>query len=412
MTDDSTAARRARLARAAAAAAGRVAGALAGTSGAPAAPGDLFVLRETAGLAVEWLVVERDPADRERLYLVPADTNPLLGGNDWAIAGDPATGPLSLRCGFGLWLPAGRLAPELRVGSIAPEDLARTARWCGAMRETGADGAGVFDQDPGDGYALSQARAGVDGTAATWGTAGDDPDYEDWLDDVIAPARAAVAAAAVELDAGVGRHPRMPAQRRRRRRLYWLALAASLLLALALGLGLEGALRRETSLANRLRAEREALRGELRPPAPPAVARLPAPAASPQGNATDGDVLLNPPLVALQSEVMRGQAEKVRLDPAPRRLVLLAAEPRRGSSFPEYRLEILDRRTGRRVWSGGGLHLDPSSGLVMIAIRQRLLPAGLYEIRLDGLRAGSAARAGSYALEVEIGAPAGPPPSP
>jgi hypothetical protein len=396
MTHDPTAARRARLARAAAAAAGRVAGVLAKTSGAPAAPGDLFVLRETAGLAVEWLVVERDPADRERLYVVPADTNPLLGGNDWAIAGDPATGPLSLRCGFGLWLPAGRLAPELRVGSISPDDMARTARWCGAMRETGADGAG-------------EARAGLAGAAATWSTAGGDPDYEDWLDDVIAPARAAVAAAAV-VAAAIGRPPRMPAQRQRRRRLYWLALAASLLLALALGLGLDGALRRETSLANRLRAEREALRGELRRSAPPAVAALPAPAASPQENAVDGDVLLNPPLVALQSEVMRGQGEKVRLDPAPRRLVLLAAEPRRGSSFPEYRLEILDRRTGRRVWSGGGLHLDPSSGLVMIAIRQRLLPAGLYEIHLDGLRAGSAARAGSYALEVEIGAPAGPPP--
>lgn len=88
--------------------------------------------------------------------------------------------------------------------------------------------------------------------------------------------------------------------------------------------------------------------------------------------------------------------------------MLLAIEPRPGGSFAEYRLEIRDRRTGGVIWSGGGLHLDPASRLVMVGIRQRLLPAGRYEIRLEGLRAGRRDPAGSYSLEIESGAAAGP----
>ncbi|HLX10428.1 MAG TPA: hypothetical protein VKY89_21445, partial [Thermoanaerobaculia bacterium] len=138
MTAESIAARRARLARAAAVAAGRAAGALDREGGGEPAPGDLYVLREAAAFAVEWLVIERDAGDPQRLFVVPADTNPLLGGDDCALTGDAAIGPLSLRCGCGVWLDAGRLAAAARVGAVAPESLALAARWCAAVRGTGA----------------------------------------------------------------------------------------------------------------------------------------------------------------------------------------------------------------------------------------------------------------------------------
>lgn len=400
MTAESIAARRARLARAAAVAAGRAAGALDREGGGEPAPGDLYVLREAAAFAVEWLVIERDAGDRERLFVVPADTNPLLGGDDWALTGDAAIGPLSLRCGFGLWLGAGRLAAAPRVGSVAPESLAPAARWCAAVRGTGAAGA-----------------------------AGADPEVEDWLEEVIAPARAAVTAILEAPAARVDEGPRpanAPAALGTRLAVgwpRWLAVAASLLLVVALGLG--GALNRQAGVAHRLRLERDALRRELLRPAPARPANAPdAPEAAnaPEAaSAGDDDVLLDPPLVTLQAGALRGGSDKVQLDPAPRRLVLLAIEPLPGGSFPEYRLEIRDHRTGGVIWSGGGLHLDPASRLVMLGIRQRLLPAGRYEIRLDGLRAGRGDPAGSYSLEIESGgaagsaaasAPAPPPPSP
>jgi hypothetical protein len=387
MNGEPTPSRRARLALDAAAAGRRAARALDRAADAPPVPGELFVLRETAAFAVEWLVVERHGSDHDRLFVVPADTNPLLGGDDWTVSGDAAAGPLSLRCGFGLWLPASRLEGRLRVGAVTPASLAQAARWCAAVRGAGR--------------------------------AGGDPEYEDWVEATIAPAHAAVAAAvgaepaavaapavpAVRAATVMAAQPGVAAGRRRR----WLIVAAAAVPLVAV-LGLGGALLRQSDLADRLRAERNALQSELRRPAPGA----PLPAGG-GGAAVQEDVLLNPPLVSLRDEVLRGQGARVVFDSAPRRLVLLACEPRPGGVFPEYLLEIRDDATGRLQWSGGGLRLDAASGLVTVGLRQRLLPAGRYEIRLDGLRAGRRERAGTYFLEVEAAAAApgtAPPPPP
>ena len=91
-------------------------------SGGPPEPGDLFVLRATADLPVEWAVLDRRPG--EELLAVPADTSPLAGSADVEVPATAPGGPLCLRCRFGAWLKPGLFEPELRSGSLAPETVA------------------------------------------------------------------------------------------------------------------------------------------------------------------------------------------------------------------------------------------------------------------------------------------------
>jgi hypothetical protein len=53
-------------------------------------------------------------------------------------------------------------------------------------------------------------------------------------------------------------------------------------------------------------------------------------------------------------------------------------------AFPDYSLVILDG-TGKVIWAGGGLHKSPSNTFT-VALPSRLAPAGLYRIKLYGLR--------------------------
>jgi hypothetical protein len=384
MSDDPSRARHERLASEAIAAGKQAAAALERAGGRQAGPGDLFVVRETAEFPVEWLVVESARRDPRLLYLVPADTNPLLGSADWAIAAGPATGPLALRCRYGVWLDASHLDPALHAGRLAPEALAPAARRCAAIR----DG--------------SPAAAGAAAGSPAGGDADDDPEYEDWLAEVVAPARGAIAAFA-GTPAGEG----FRLWRWRWRRPWrWQLVAASLSLVLALALG--AALSREARQVRLLRGELSAMRAALgRQPQPgPVNGAGPPPAAA----ATEGDVIPNLPLVYLHPETLRGGAEKLRVEAGPQRLVVLAIEPAPCGACKEYRLEIRNQRTGRLVWRGSGLHLDPASGLVEVGVRQRLLPPGVYELRLDGFGgvrsqggqgAARAVPAGRYSLEVE-----------
>ena len=140
----------------------------------PAAPGDLFVLRSTAELPVEWAILE--PRDG-RLLAVPADTNPALGSGDLAVGAEAFAGPLTLRCRFAVWLEAAACDPELRTGRLAPETLS-AARRCHRRLAAGARLSSPLTEE-------------VDV----------DLEYRDWLRDVLEPARTLAAAA----PAGAGR---------------------------------------------------------------------------------------------------------------------------------------------------------------------------------------------------------------
>ncbi len=134
----------------------------------PPAPGYVYVLEATGDLDVEWVILAHDPADASRFILVPADCHVLAGSADVELDVDSPAGPLTLRCRFATWTAAKLLRPNLRVGVLASEDLARACRrW---LEVGGGEGAGaVFARE-------------VD----------DDPGYQDWTRGVLAPARRAL----------------------------------------------------------------------------------------------------------------------------------------------------------------------------------------------------------------------------
>jgi hypothetical protein len=78
---------------------------------------------------VEWAILDRRQG---KLLAVPADTHPLAGSADLELpAGSPAA-PLTLRCGFGVWLEAAVFERARRTGALAPEAVAQAReRWRG-----------------------------------------------------------------------------------------------------------------------------------------------------------------------------------------------------------------------------------------------------------------------------------------
>lgn len=126
-------------------------------------PGEIFVLSETAELPVEWALLEARP---KAFLAIPADTQPLAGSRDFALSASVLSGPLVLRCGHAVEIAPSRLRPELRTGLLDPRSLAA---------------------------ARSLQKALADGTAAEdpMGEEIDrDPEYRDWVEEVLDPARA------------------------------------------------------------------------------------------------------------------------------------------------------------------------------------------------------------------------------
>ncbi|MFL6258246.1 MAG: hypothetical protein ACJ76Y_00930 [Thermoanaerobaculia bacterium] len=175
--------------------------------GGPPRPGDLFVLKATADLPVEWAILDHWP-EKGQLLAVPADQNPLAGSADVEVPAAAPGGPLSLRCRFGAWLDAGLFDPGLRSGSLAPETLAE---------------------------ALRRVRRVEDGTLEPAGLAEEvdaESEYKDWIREVPERARAlALAARPAASRMGLWE---------------WNRLAAAVLAFVAVGLGIWVAvLRRE-----------------------------------------------------------------------------------------------------------------------------------------------------------------------
>jgi hypothetical protein len=133
-------------------------------------PGDLFVLPETAGLPVEWAVLDRHPLNPGLLLAVPADANPLAGSADVEVPESEPGGPLNLRCRFGVWIEMGVFDPERRTGALAPAAVEEARRKRKEL-EWGEPSASPLAWE-------------VDA----------DPEYRDWLADTAAPARAALEA--------------------------------------------------------------------------------------------------------------------------------------------------------------------------------------------------------------------------
>jgi hypothetical protein len=370
----------------------------------PPEPGDLFVLLETAEFPVEWALLDRRSGDSGQLLAVAADTNPLAGSADVEIfAGEPA-GPLSLRCRFGLWVDASRLDPSRRTGVLDPDAVAR------AMAKRAELETGEVTASP----LAYEADA--------------DPEYQDWVHEVLAPAHSILSQPATADE----RSARPPVLRPGvRQSPHWsslgnpYALAASVLLLVTLGLagGLVWQTRTIADLAARRQStERELLRererraGELQQAeeahkqqmadrdrqAEQKLAEDRRRIADLESRLeTSGRVspLVNAPFVYLAPrDPVRGEPDAVPLPPGASYLfVILAVTDLR--SFPEYRLEILSKETGKPVWTTAGLHKTGVTE-VSVALPRALLPQGDYRLRLSGVKDGKAEPVGEYEMRI------------
>jgi len=124
-------------------------------------PGDTFALRELAGVPVEVVIVERDPADVRRLNVVLLDDYPQIGSTDVELhLGEPGR-VANIRCDLSSWLDVSRFDVASRTGMLPPESLAEIHRKRDALA-SGDVCASLHDEE-------------VDG----------DPDYRRWKDEAL-----------------------------------------------------------------------------------------------------------------------------------------------------------------------------------------------------------------------------------
>jgi hypothetical protein len=69
-------------------------------------------------------------------------------------------------------------------------------------------------------------------------------------------------------------------------------------------------------------------------------------------------------------------------------------------SYPEYTLEILDQHS-KDVWRGSGLQKSQEEKSFSVSLSRRLMPAGLYQIKLYGLRGGQKHPVENYVLRIQ-----------
>ena len=352
--------------------------------------GELVLFPETAGHPVEWAVLGRDPAHPGQVLVIPADTNTKAGTADVEATG--YVSPLTLRCAFGVWIPEARAAAAPRAeGSLSPEDVS-AAKHLWEATERGEPVGSLLAEE-------------VDA----------DPDYRDWIEDVIVPARDALTKA-----------PVVPIRRRPHFFGNPYALAASVLLMVTLGLtgGLLWQDQRLDNLASEraraereLHQERERLAGQLRT----TEERYRQELAERERKAEEArkrdleriaelerrleetprpGALLNVPLVGLApKDPVRGEIDEFILPEGVDLFFLLLSmfDTRR---FPSYRLEITDKDTGRVVWRGEGLKVSPRLPEVTLALPRDVLPPGDYRLRLYGVKDGKAEEVGEYEVRI------------
>ncbi|MBI3950581.1 MAG: hypothetical protein HY314_09020 [Acidobacteria bacterium] len=85
--------------------------------------------------------------------------------------------------------------------------------------------------------------------------------------------------------------------------------------------------------------------------------------------------------------------------PSRANLFALILNLRDEPSYPDFSLEIVDQR-GKTVWRARGLQKSPDENFT-VALQRRLLPAGLYRIKLYGLRPGQWHLVEEYALRIQ-----------
>lgn len=372
-----------------------------------AAVGDVLVLPASEHPA-QWVVI-REETEPRRWLLVPADLSPMVGSGDEGVRG-ASPGALTLRCRHALWWTAGSTEPLLAAGRLPPADVERAGRRWQAV--TSGEAPGSFTERE------------TDESAA----------YQDWIEEVVAPARAELAG---ELERREGARllpftvktppsaePRPGRERPLPRRQALIGLAAALLL-LAGGAGfllwrqageirdlhaererqteahrgeiaalerereaLEASLRGELEAVGRERARvEEELRGRLAA-VDQELARL--------RQATE---VKNPIFAALDAgSAQRGSTERRRVGKGVTHLVVML--PVGAPAGTRFRIEVYERPSGRSVLVMDDLATD-ELGEVRAGLPMSLLPPGRYRLRLLRLDGRAAHLEREHGIEIQ-----------
>lgn len=360
-------------------------------------PGDLVLFPGIVDLPVEWAVLGPVPGRPGLVLVVPADTHLKVGTGDVEVPEDSPVAPLILRCAFGVQLGEDRLATARRTGdALTPEDVS-AARRIWEARERGEPVGSLLTQE-------------VDA----------DPGYQDWIEDVLVPARAALTAASAVA-------PAVPMRRRPALFGNPLALAASVLLLVSVALAgglfwqdqrLEDFAAEREQAREELRRERERLTGELRQAEEAHRRELTeAERKAEEERRRDREriaeleqrledtrrpeSLINVPFVGLSPrDPVRGEEIKEVSLPEKVGFFFFLLSPADTRPFPSYRLEVEGRDTGNVVWKGEGLKASEDLHEVSLVLPREALLPGEYWFRLYGVKDGKAERVGEYELRV------------
>lgn len=364
---------------------GRHAGSRGDASG-PIGAGQVLALPELDEPRLAWAVLRREEED---LLLVAADVNPLVGSGDVAAtaATGPVASPLTLRCRFAVRVSEREIGPATLLGTLPPEALARAdSRW----------------------QALTEGRPV--GTFSEQETE-EDPEYQDWIEDVVRPAagkletRAGTAAPAPPPAIPFPTQPRSePPPSPRGAWMRWAAVLAFVLLGAGSGfLGwrqsqeiavLRAAAEAEEAAHRQAIVELEARRRDLETQYREQLQKAGQDRARLESEhqarlhelemqiekLRQATEIRNPVLAIFDLPGTQRGTKRVDVGPGASHVVLLI--PVNDLAGAELEIEILEQSSGERIWFQKGLRPD-DAGEVLPIVPTALLPPGDYRLILS-----------------------------
>ncbi len=352
----------------------------------PIVAGQVLALPELGEPRLSWATLRREEGTSERRLLAAADVNPLVGSGDVAVTG-PEVGSLTLRCRFAVWTSERELGTTILLGILPPEALARAdSRWQAIVA---GQPIGTFSEQETE----------------------EDPEYQDWIEDVVRPA-----AGKLETRAGANapsprsalpfstRRPTEPISSRRPRGIWmrWAAVLAFVALGAGSGFlwwrqgqeiaGLRAAVaaseashRQEIAKLEARRAELEAQYQARLQKAGEDRVRLESEHRTQMAELEAKLVKLrqttdvkNPVIATLDADASRGLTKRI-VGPEVSHLLLLL--PLDAPTGTEFQVEVSEQPSGKQVFVQKGLRAD-ENGEVWLGLPTVLVPPGDYRVSL------------------------------
>jgi hypothetical protein len=373
----------------------------------PGLVGQVLILPELGEPRLAWAVLRRKEGEDEQRLLVATDVNPLVGSGDVAVTA-PVVGSLNLRCRFAVWVSERDLSATTLLGTLPPEALSRADSRRQAI-EAGRP-VGTFSEQETE----------------------EDPEYQDWIEEVVRPA-----VGKLEARAGTDAPSPLPAlpfptprptERRPSPRSVWIRWAA-VLAFVALGAasgslwwrqgqeiaGLRAAAEASEAAHRQAIAELEARRADLEAQYRTRLQKAGEDRARHESEhrarlqeleaklaqLRQATAVKNPLLAVLEPAGAQRGPTRLKVGPEVSHLVLwLPVDDPAGT---EFQIEVYERRSGKRVFAQTGLRTDVL-GEVRLGLPAALLPPGDYRLRLLRKHGGEWQLVREHLIGIEKGA--------